>query len=228
MSELAGNGVKPRVLLCECAGTMANIDFDGLEQAVSGSAEIDRSTVWCSREGQARLLEMTEADDGRPLVFAGCSQDFAARRFQRLYARGLEMEVADIREGCSWVHDGNGEAVTDKASRIIEAAIRYPGPHSDKLVRERKVDSVLVIGGGVSGTQAAAELAQMGHTVELVERRPFLAAARPVSAPSFPPTTAASACLRPMPRPACASASTETSPSTTRTCASGVAPRSSR
>jgi heterodisulfide reductase subunit A len=174
MSELAGNGVKPRVLLCECAGTMANIDFDGLEQAVSGSAEIDRSTVWCSREGQARLLEMTEADDGRPLVFAGCSQDFAARRFQRLYARGLEMEVADIREGCSWVHDGNGEAVTDKASRIIEAAIRYPGPHSDKLVRERKVDSVLVIGGGVSGTQAAAELAQMGHTVELVERRPFL------------------------------------------------------
>jgi ferredoxin len=33
---------------------------------------------------------------------------------------------------------------------------------------------VLVIGGGVAGTQAAAEIAQMGHRVELVERRPFL------------------------------------------------------
>ena len=33
---------------------------------------------------------------------------------------------------------------------------------------------MLVIGGGVAGTQAAVELAQMGHRVELVERRPFL------------------------------------------------------
>ncbi|MGD0274071.1 MAG: hydrogenase iron-sulfur subunit [Gaiellaceae bacterium] len=175
MSAENGNGARPRILLCECAGTMAsNLDFDRLEQIASEQGEVLRNPTWCSREGQARLLEMTETEDGRPLVFAGCSQDFVARRFQRLYARGLEMEVADIREGCSWVHDGNGEAVTDKASRIIEAAIRFPGPHTDKLVRERKVDSVLVIGGGVSGTQAAAELAQMGHTVELVERRPFL------------------------------------------------------
>ena len=35
-------------------------------------------------------------------------------------------------------------------------------------------DNVVVVGGGVAGTQAAAELAQMGHHVELVERRPFL------------------------------------------------------
>ena len=35
-------------------------------------------------------------------------------------------------------------------------------------------DTVVVIGGGVAGTQAAAELAKMGHPVELIERRPFL------------------------------------------------------
>jgi len=170
-----GNDARPRILLCECAGTMdANLDFDRLQKSAAEQGEVLRSATWCNREGQARLLELMEADDGRPLVFAGCSQDFAARRLQRLYARGLQMEVADLREGCSWVHDGNREAVTDKAARIIEAAIRFPGPHTDKLVRERKVDSVLVIGGGVSGTQAAAELAQMGHEVELVERRPFL------------------------------------------------------
>ena len=175
MSDSATNGTKPRVLLCECAGTMAeNIDFERLETAFAGAAEIERSPVWCNRQGQARLLELMEEDGDRPLVFAGCAQDFANRRFHRLFERGLRLEVADIREGCSWVHDGDAQAVTDKARRIVEAAIEFPGAHDDKLVRERKVDSVLVIGGGVSGTQAAAELAQMGHRVELVERRPFL------------------------------------------------------
>jgi heterodisulfide reductase subunit A-like polyferredoxin/coenzyme F420-reducing hydrogenase delta subunit len=175
VSEPAGNGMKPRVLLCECAGTMAeNIDFERLETAFSGGAEIERAPVWCNREGQARLLELMELGGDRPLVFAGCSQDFANRRFHRLFERGLRLEVADIREGCSWVHDGDTDAVTDKARRIVAAAIEFPGAHDDKLVLEHRDDSVLVIGGGVSGTQAAAELAQMGHRVELVERRPFL------------------------------------------------------
>ncbi|MHB8059246.1 MAG: hypothetical protein ACYDHO_00210, partial [Gaiellaceae bacterium] len=162
MSELQ-NGTKPRVLVCECAGTMAeNIDFERLEGAFADRAEVERSSVWCNREGQARLLELMEEDGSRPLVFAGCSQDFANRRFHRLFGRGLRLEVADIREGCSWVHAcehaGDVESVTDKARRIIEAAIEFPGAHDDKLVRENRVDSVLVIGGGVSGTQAAAEL----------------------------------------------------------------------
>jgi heterodisulfide reductase subunit A len=175
MSELRNNGVKPRVLVCECAGTMAeNIDFERLEGAFGDTAEVERAPVWCNREGQARLLELMEEDASRPLVFAGCSQDFANRRFHRLFERGLRLEVADIREGCSWVHDGDTESVTDKARRIVEAAIEFPSAHDDKLVLEHRVDSVLVIGGGVSGTQAAAELAQMGHRVELVERRPFL------------------------------------------------------
>ena len=112
--------------------------------------------------------------DPRLPVFAGCSRDFSDRRFQRLAARGLRLEIADIREGCSWVHGDDTAAVTAKAERIVLAAIAYPGVQADTLARTHKVDGVLVIGGGVSGTQAAAELAQMGHRVELVERRPFL------------------------------------------------------
>ncbi|MGZ4383570.1 MAG: FAD-dependent oxidoreductase [Gaiellaceae bacterium] len=165
---------RPRLLLCECAGTMgSNVDFDRLEQALSGDSDVERRSAWCSREGQARLLELSEEAPER-LVFAGCSQDFALRRFHRLLERGLSLEVADIREGCSWVHGDDREVVTDKALRIAIASVRYPASSDERLVRERKVDSVLVIGGGVAGTQAAAELAQMGHRVDLVERRPFL------------------------------------------------------
>ncbi len=187
MSAATANGLagdtaasRPLVLLCECAGTLANIDFDELAMFAGLKADVLRGVTWCSREGQARLLELMdsgaggEAGDGRPLVFAGCSQDFANRRFNRLLQRGLAMSVADIREGCSWVHGDDVAGVTDKACRIVDAALSYPEAPADKLVRDKKVDSVLVIGGGVAGTQAAAELAQMGHHVELVERRSFL------------------------------------------------------
>jgi heterodisulfide reductase subunit A len=164
---------RPLVLLCECAGTMANIDFDSLEERLAPQADTLRGTHWCNRQGQARLLELMETDPRRP-VFAGCSRDFSDRRLQRLVSRGLHLEIADIREGCSWVHGDDTAAVTAKAERIIQAAVRYPGAPADTLAHTDRLDSVLVIGGGVAGTQAAVELAQMGHRVELVERRPFL------------------------------------------------------
>ncbi len=165
---------RPLVLLCECAGTMKNIDFDLLEGRAGENAEVLRGSHWCDRQGQARLLEIMAAGDGRELVFAGCSPDFAARRLHRLLSRGLHLEIADIREGCSWVHGDDVAAVTDKAARIVASSVAHPDAAADTMSRAERRNAVVVIGGGVAGTQAAAELAQMGHPVELVERRPFL------------------------------------------------------
>lgn len=179
---------RPLVLLCECAGTMPAIDFDALATDVAVDADVERSAQLCSREGQASVIALTERFSGRRLVVAGCSRDFADRRFHRLRSRGFAFEIADIREACAWVHGGVGPAsaagrvaagsadpaVTDKARRIISATLTWPTPCADDTVLEHRDQSVLVIGGGVSGTQAACELAQMGHQVELVEQRPFL------------------------------------------------------
>jgi heterodisulfide reductase subunit A-like polyferredoxin len=108
---------------------MPAIDFERLAEAAAEAADVIRGTHWCGREGQAELLELMdsgaggEAGAGRDLVFAGCSADFAARRFQKLGARGLRMEVADIREGCAWVHGDDVDAVTRKAAGIVTAAV---------------------------------------------------------------------------------------------------------
>ena len=172
---MTGDGT--RVLLCECAGTMAgNLDFDVLERGLSApDVTVERRAMWCGREAKGRLVELLELGDaaGR-LLLAGCSSDFAARRLQGLTDRGLRLEAADIREGCSWVHGDARQAVTDKALRIAQAAIRFPARQERRVAPRPSANRVAVVGGGVAGAQAAVELARMGHPVELLERRPFI------------------------------------------------------
>ena len=166
---------RPLVLLCECAGTMANIDFDALEERLAPQADVLRGAHWCCPRGPGAPAR-AHGDRCPPAgLLAGCSRDFADRRFHRLLSRGLHLEIADIREGCAWVH-GDDTCRRDRQGRAHHprAPCATRGAPADTLARTSRVDSVLVIGGGVAGTQAAVELAQMGHRVELVERRPFL------------------------------------------------------
>ena len=83
---------------------MPAVQFDALAKHAAAHADVERGAHFCSREGQARLLELFEEDPARRVVLAGCSQDFANRRFHRLLSRGIHLESADIREGCAWVH----------------------------------------------------------------------------------------------------------------------------
>ncbi len=185
-----------RVLICECAGTMAaNVDFNALERALSEDCgAVERRRVWCGAEGQARLAELTEDGSGERLVFVGCSADSVAQRFGRLVGQGLELEVADVREGCSWVHGDDRPAVTDKALRIARAAVRFPAARSRPAAGKARVDSVVVVGGGVAGLGAATELARMGHHVDLIERQPFLGGYATRIGPAYP-TNDCGACL---------------------------------
>jgi len=203
----AKDGVGIRALLCECAGTMAsNLDFDLLAEGISGpDVTVERRRMWCGREGRNRLIELfEEGEQAGRLVLVGCSPDFAARRLQWLTDRGLRLEAADIREGCSWVHGADRAAVTEKAVRIALAAIRYPSRREPRVARRPGADRVAVVGGGVAGTQAAIELARMGHDVDLLERRPFLGGRATAIGPVFPtgdcgpclPTTGAQSGVR--------------------------------
>ena len=96
MTSPNGNGPeRPLVLLCECAGTLKNIDFDRLEQHVGLHADVMRGDHWCSRVGQAQMLELMEAGDGRQLVFAGCSPGL--RRAALPEAHGARPAARDRR-----------------------------------------------------------------------------------------------------------------------------------
>ena len=185
----AGLGTGTRALLCECAGTMAsNVDFDLLEEGIAAAgATVERRRAWCGREARARLIELfEEGEQAGRLVLVGCAPDFAAKRLRWLTDRGLRVEAADIREGCSWVHGADRPAVTEKAVRIARAAIEFPARREGDAARRPGTDRVAVVGGGVAGTQVAIELARMGHEVDLLERRPFLGGRATAIGPVFP------------------------------------------
>jgi heterodisulfide reductase subunit A len=192
----AGVAGETRVLLCECAGTMAaNVDFDLLEREIAaGCGAVERRRVWCGAEGRARLTELAERRSDERLVFVGCSPDSAGQRFRQLISQGLELEVADVREGCSWVHGDDRAAVTDKAVRIARAAVHFPVARREPAAPRARVDSVVVVGGGVAGIAAATELARLGHHVDLVERQSFLGGYATRIGPAYP-TNDCGACL---------------------------------
>jgi len=81
------------------------------------------------------------------------------------------MEMANLREQCSWVHPGDWDAATAKAKDLVASAVarsRFLQPQEELTVPVTK--RALVIGGGVSGIEAAIELADQGHKVTLVEK----------------------------------------------------------
>jgi len=85
------------------------------------------------------------------------------------------MEMANLREHCSWVHPGDMDGATAKAKDLVASAVaraRLLQPQEELVVNVTR--RALVIGGGVAGIEAAIELADAGHPVTLVEKSPSI------------------------------------------------------
>lgn len=132
----------------------------------------------CSDPGQSLLREKIKADRLDGLVVASCSPHMHLKTF-RATARAVglnpyRVEMANIREHCSWVHPDRAQG-TEKAAHLLRLAVgkvlRNQELHPIKVPVTRRA---LVIGGGVAGIQAALDIADAGHPVILVEREPSI------------------------------------------------------
>ena len=113
------------------------------------------------------------------VVVASCSPASYEAIFRKcIQGAGLNpylLEMANIREHCSWVTPGDREAATRKAKDIVKVAVaraRWLYPQDEEQIPV--TDAALVIGGGVAGIQAALDLADAGHKVYLVEKKPSI------------------------------------------------------
>ncbi len=80
----------------------------------------------CSDPGQALIIDDIRKHDLNRVVVASCSPRMHEPTFRKtLMAGGLNpyfLEMANIREQCSWVHQ-DPIAATEKAKRIVESAV---------------------------------------------------------------------------------------------------------
>jgi heterodisulfide reductase subunit A len=128
----------------------------------------------CSNPGQEMITQDIREEQLDRVVVAACSPRMHEPTFRRAAeTAGLNpylVQMANIREQCSWVHDP-GASATEKASDLVRAAVYRVALHQE--LERMSVDmcpNTLVIGGGIAGMSAALELADAGKRVYLVER----------------------------------------------------------
>jgi heterodisulfide reductase subunit A-like polyferredoxin len=133
----------------------------------------------CSEPGQHSIKEDILEQGLDRVVVAACSPRLHESTFRQMMGSvGLNpflLEMANIREHCSWVHMHDPDAATEKAldlTRMAVSRVRTLQPLDPERLPLTK--RTLVIGGGIAGIQAALDLADNGYEVVMVERKPSI------------------------------------------------------
>ena len=174
--------VRIGVYICHCGmNIFPKVDVEAVA-AFAGS--IDFVTIardykfMCSNPGQAFIMEDIRKYGLNRVVVASCSPRMHEPTFRKACeTAGINphyFQMANIREQVSWV-TAKSEDATAKAKNLVVAAIARVAHHQPLTPREVEVKkSVLVIGGGIAGMQAAISSANAGYEVYLVEREPSI------------------------------------------------------
>jgi heterodisulfide reductase subunit A len=198
------NDRKPKVgvYVCHCGSNIAGtVD---VEEVAHWAGELPDVVVgrdykfMCSNPGQ-EMIEKDILELGlNRVVVASCSPHLHEATFRGSCMRGglnpYLFEMANIREQVSWVTTDKIQA-TRKAKALVGAAVSrvvHQEPLEAKFV---PIDfKVLVVGGGITGIQAALEIANSGHQVYLVEREASIGGHMAQLDKTFP-TLDCSACI---------------------------------
>lgn len=169
------------VFLCNCGGAINNIDFDAAVKKVAkfpGVTCVNLSSDLCLEKGREKMISCIRGENIERVVVAACSPEFQEHIFRKVLEKaGLNdhlLSMANIREQCSWTHDGD---VTEKAVELVKMAVNRVRLLQPMEKKELPVNrEVLVVGGGFSASNTALQLSRVGLRTTLLEKEAVLGA----------------------------------------------------
>ena len=190
------------VFVCHCGSNIAaTVDVKKVvEMALqeSGVFHAEDYPYMCSEAGQSRIAAAIREKGLTGIVVCSCSPRMHETTFRKAAEKaGINpylVEIANIREHCSWIHKDIEEA-TRKAVILMRAAVAKV--HLDAPLsagESRVIKRALVIGGGIAGIQTALDIADAGYKVDIVEKSPSIGGRMSQLDKTFP-TLDCSACI---------------------------------
>jgi len=170
------------VYVCECGPNIPDrIDIDRVIEKITGMEDVDvvkRFGLLCSNDGKKFLADEIKKEQLTHIVIAACSpREHEATFMHVLEDNGLNpylFQMVNIREQLAWMIPDKEEA-TQKAVKSIRAGIQRVILHDALSKKEiESTPDVLVIGGGISGIEAALSLAGPERKVTIVEKKESL------------------------------------------------------
>jgi quinone-modifying oxidoreductase, subunit QmoB len=160
------------VFLCTGCDIGASLDAGKLEGVAKqgGAIHFQSSSCLCSGEGLSALRGAAEAGTVDGVVIAGCSQRHKVEEF-RFDPSKVQVERVALREQVAWTHPPGHEDTQALAEDLLRMGIvRAQKMIPAKRIEEEIAGTVLVVGGGLAGLEAARAASGLGHSVVLVEK----------------------------------------------------------
>ncbi len=193
------------VFVCWCGSNIAGtVDVKAVAEALRSEPGVVFSTDYqymCSQAGQEIIKEAIKEHKLTGVVVCSCSPRMHEATFRKTaQAAGLNpymVEIANIREQCSWIHK-DMETGTQKAIILGRAAVAKVNLNAPLIPGQTPVTKrALVIGGGIAGIQTALDIAEAGFPVDIVEKKPTIGGKMAQIDKTFPTLDCAACILTP-------------------------------
>jgi len=175
------------VILCNCNTEISNvININALEhyiEKIDGVVSVNVFDNLCQEKNLSKITNWTKDNFLNKVVIAACSPKTHQDVFERIFKGVIDranIEIANIREQCCWVHQSNNKQFDPllalrKAQLLIEAAVERIKLQKKILIKTVEVEkSCAILGGGIAGMSLALNLSRAGIKVYLIEKSPSL------------------------------------------------------
>ena len=167
------------VFVCHCGANIGRVvDVPSVVEyckTLDNVVHAQEQLFSCATDSASSITDTIKEKNLNRVVVAACSPRTLEPLFRDTVREGginqYYLEMANIREHCSWVHSREKENATEKAKdiarmSIARACLLDPLQEIDLPVNK----AALVVGGGIAGMTSALSIANQGHEVHLLEK----------------------------------------------------------